>query len=106
MVAAGIPWAVTSLYLSEVRILHRHVATVAITGALTIGIVAPALVLVPERRASTAPRPPGSSATSPRPSWPSSRSGSPGPATPTDPALTEPETAEDAAEVGITLEHM
>ena len=23
-----------------------------------------------------------------------------------DPALTEPETAEDAAEVGITLEHM
>ena len=48
MVAAGIPWAVTSLYLSEVRILHRHVATVAITGALTIGIVAPALVLVPD----------------------------------------------------------
>ncbi len=31
MVAAGIPWAVTSLLLSEVRILHRHAATVAIT---------------------------------------------------------------------------
>jgi O-antigen/teichoic acid export membrane protein len=48
MVAAGIPWAITSLYLSEVRILHRNVATVAITAALTIGIVAPALVLVPD----------------------------------------------------------
>jgi O-antigen/teichoic acid export membrane protein len=50
MVAAGIPWAVTSLYLSEVRILHRNVATVAITAALTIGIIGPALVLVPDQQ--------------------------------------------------------
>lgn len=48
MVAAGIPWAVTSLLLSEVRILHRHVATVAITLSLTAAIVIPALLLVPE----------------------------------------------------------
>jgi len=48
MVAAGIPWAVTSLYLAEVRILHRHLATVAITGALTVAIVVPALILVPD----------------------------------------------------------
>ncbi len=48
MVAAGIPWAVTSLLLSEVRILHRHVATVAITLGLTVAIVVPALLLVPE----------------------------------------------------------
>ena len=47
MVAAGIPWAITSLYLAEVRILHKHVATVAITGALTGAIVIPALILVP-----------------------------------------------------------
>lgn len=46
MVAAGVPWAVTSLYLSEVRILHRHVATVVITGTLTAAIVGPALWLV------------------------------------------------------------
>ena len=105
MVAAGIPWAVTSLYLSEVRILHRHVATVAITGALTIGIVAPALVLVPEHELDGA-----------KTAWllgniaaaivaivavrlTRARNAE-------DPALTEPETAEDAAEVGITLEHM
>ena len=49
MVAAGIPWAITSLYLAEVRILHRHFATVAITGALTAAIVVPALFLVPDR---------------------------------------------------------
>ena len=48
MVAAGIPWAITSLYLAEVRILHRHIATVAITGALMAAIVLPALVLVPD----------------------------------------------------------
>jgi O-antigen/teichoic acid export membrane protein len=47
MMAAGIPWAVTSLLLSEVRILHRHVATVAITGTLTVAIIVPALILVP-----------------------------------------------------------
>ncbi|HEV7720289.1 MAG TPA: lipopolysaccharide biosynthesis protein [Iamia sp.] len=48
MVAAGIPWAITSLLLSEVRILHRHAATVSITLGLTAAIVIPALLLVPE----------------------------------------------------------
>jgi O-antigen/teichoic acid export membrane protein len=100
MVAAGIPWAITSLYLSEVRILHRHVATVAITGALTIGIVAPALIFVPDDGLDGA-----------RFSWllgniaaaivaiiavrvTRARNA-------TDPSLTDAETAEDAAEVGI-----
>ena len=35
MMAAGIPWAVTSLYLTEARVLHRHAATVVITATLT-----------------------------------------------------------------------
>lgn len=47
MMAAGVPWAVSSLLLSEARVLHRHVATVAITLALTAAIVIPALRLVP-----------------------------------------------------------
>ena len=49
MMLAGVPWALTSLYLSEARILHRHVATVAITVTLTLAIIGPALVLVPDR---------------------------------------------------------
>jgi O-antigen/teichoic acid export membrane protein len=47
MMAAGIPWAISSLLLSEARVLHRHVATVAITLTLTVAIVIPALRLVP-----------------------------------------------------------
>jgi len=47
LVAAAIPWAVTSVYLTEARVLHRSGATVAITGALTIFILGPALILVP-----------------------------------------------------------
>jgi O-antigen/teichoic acid export membrane protein len=47
MMLAGVPWALTSLYLAEARILHRNVATVAITVTLTVAIVGPALVLVP-----------------------------------------------------------
>jgi O-antigen/teichoic acid export membrane protein len=47
MMAAGVPWAVSSLLLSEARVLHRHVATVAITLTLTAAIVIPALHLVP-----------------------------------------------------------
>ncbi len=47
MMAAGVPWALTSLLLSEARILHRNVSTVAITVTLTVAIVGPALVLVP-----------------------------------------------------------
>jgi len=49
MMFAGIPWALTSLYLTEARVLHRHVTTVAITLTLTLAIIVPALVLVPGR---------------------------------------------------------
>lgn len=48
LVVAGIPWAMTSVYLTEARVLHRHVATVAITGVLTTAILVPALLLVPD----------------------------------------------------------
>ena len=37
------------MYLTEVRVLHRHIPTVAITGVLTVSILVPALVLVPEQ---------------------------------------------------------
>ena len=47
MMLAGVPWAITSLYLTEARVLHRHVANVAITTTLTLAIVVPALILVP-----------------------------------------------------------
>jgi O-antigen/teichoic acid export membrane protein len=47
MMLAGVPWAVTSLLLTEARVLHRHVATVTITVVLTVSIIVPALVLVP-----------------------------------------------------------
>ncbi len=47
MMLAGIPWALTSLYLTEVRVMHRHLATVVITVTLTLAIIVPALVLVP-----------------------------------------------------------
>lgn len=108
MVAAGIPWAVTSMLLSEVRILHRHVATVAMTLTLTLAIVIPALVLVGDDGID------GASA-----AWfignlvaagvavvasrLSHRLMAAEPATDDDPALDEPATAADAVEVGITL---
>lgn len=107
MVAAGIPWAITSLLLSEVRILHRHGATVTITLALTAAIVIPALILVPRDGVD------GASV-----SWfignlvaagvalvavqISRARSSAGPAD-DDPSLSAPETAADATEVGITL---
>ncbi|MCB1029794.1 MAG: hypothetical protein KDA95_00565 [Acidimicrobiales bacterium] len=47
MMLAGIPWAVTSLLLTEARVLHRHVATVIITVVLMVSIIVPALILVP-----------------------------------------------------------
>jgi O-antigen/teichoic acid export membrane protein len=48
MMLAGIPWAITSLLLTEARVLHRNVATVVITVTLTLSIIVPALILVPE----------------------------------------------------------
>jgi O-antigen/teichoic acid export membrane protein len=48
LVAASVPWAVTSVYLTEARVRHRSAATVAITATLTLAILGPALVLVPD----------------------------------------------------------
>lgn len=48
LVAASIPWAVTSVYLTEARVRHRSAATVAITAVLTVAILGPALILVPD----------------------------------------------------------
>jgi O-antigen/teichoic acid export membrane protein len=48
LVAASIPWAITSVYLTEARVRHRSGATVAITLVLTIAILGPAIVLVPD----------------------------------------------------------
>ncbi len=47
MMLAGVPWAISSLYLTEARVLHRHLSTVVITATLTVSIIIPALVLVP-----------------------------------------------------------
>ncbi len=48
LVIAAIPWAVTSVYLTEARVRHRSGATVLITLALSVAILGPALVLVPD----------------------------------------------------------
>lgn len=47
LMLAGIPWALTSVRLSEARIRRDQVATVAITVTLGLGILVPAFVLVP-----------------------------------------------------------
>lgn len=47
LVIAAIPWAVTSVYLTEARVRHRSGATVLITAVLSLSILVPALVLVP-----------------------------------------------------------
>lgn len=48
LVLAAIPWAVTSVYLTEARVRHRSGATVLITVVLSLSILVPALVLVPD----------------------------------------------------------
>lgn len=48
LVAACVPWAITSVFLSEARVRHAQVATVMISLVLTVGICVPALVLVPD----------------------------------------------------------
>ncbi|HJR26321.1 MAG TPA: hypothetical protein VJ804_12670, partial [Acidimicrobiales bacterium] len=50
LVAAAIPWAVTSIFLTEARVRHRTTDTVAITVALSASIIGPALYLVAEHR--------------------------------------------------------
>ena len=47
MMLAGVPWAISSLYLTEARVMHRHRSTVIITLTLTLAIIVPALILVP-----------------------------------------------------------
>lgn len=47
LVIAAVPWAVTSVYLTEARVRHRSTATVVITTTLSAAILLPALVLVP-----------------------------------------------------------
>ncbi|HEX9765921.1 MAG TPA: hypothetical protein VGA36_04100 [Nitriliruptorales bacterium] len=48
LVAASVPWAATSVYLTEARVRQRSGATVVITATLTVAILAPALVVVPD----------------------------------------------------------
>ena len=48
LMVAGIPWAITSIRLSEARIRKDQVATVAITVVLGVGILLPTLLLVPD----------------------------------------------------------
>ncbi|WP_426574107.1 hypothetical protein [Aquihabitans sp. McL0605] len=48
LMVAGIPWAITSIRLSEARIRRDQVATVAITLTLGLGILLPTLLFVPD----------------------------------------------------------
>lgn len=48
LVVAGIPWAFTSVRLSEARLRRDQRATIAITVTLGLAILAPALVWVPQ----------------------------------------------------------
>lgn len=56
LMAAGIPWAITSVRLSEARIRRDQPATIAITATLGLGIVVPALLTVPDGGTSAAVR--------------------------------------------------
>ncbi len=49
LVVAAVPWAVTSVYLTEARVRHQSAATVAITVALSASILGLTAVLVPDR---------------------------------------------------------
>lgn len=49
LVLAAVPWAVTSVYLTEARVQHRARATIAITVVLSVAILVPATALVPAR---------------------------------------------------------
>jgi O-antigen/teichoic acid export membrane protein len=47
LMAAGLPWAVTSVLVNEARLRHDHARTVAITAVLAAAILVPAFLLVP-----------------------------------------------------------
>jgi O-antigen/teichoic acid export membrane protein len=49
LMAAGVPWAVTSIALADARIRRDNRATLVITLALGLAVLGPALVLVPDR---------------------------------------------------------
>jgi O-antigen/teichoic acid export membrane protein len=54
LMAAGVPWAVTSVLLNEARLRHDHARTVAVTAVLAAAILVPAVVLVPRSGAEGA----------------------------------------------------
>jgi O-antigen/teichoic acid export membrane protein len=54
LLLAGIPWAITSVRLSEARVRRDQVATVAITLTLGLGILVPTLLFVPTQRSTLA----------------------------------------------------
>jgi hypothetical protein len=47
LLAACVPWSVAAIKLSEARLRHDHVTTVAISATIGVGIVTVGLVLVP-----------------------------------------------------------
>jgi O-antigen/teichoic acid export membrane protein len=48
LMAATVPWAITSIYLTEARVRHRTADTVLLTVVLSAGTLLPALLVVPE----------------------------------------------------------
>ena len=48
LMLAGIPWAVTSITLAELRVRGSHLGTAAVTVTFAVGVLLPALVLVPD----------------------------------------------------------
>jgi O-antigen/teichoic acid export membrane protein len=49
LMAAGVPWAVTSICLADARVRRDHRATLVITVVLGVAVLGPALALVPAR---------------------------------------------------------
>jgi O-antigen/teichoic acid export membrane protein len=54
LMVAGVPWAVTSIALAELRVRGSHVGTTIVTVAFAAGVLLPALVLVPSQGADGA----------------------------------------------------
>jgi O-antigen/teichoic acid export membrane protein len=54
LMVAGIPWAVSSIALSELRVRASHVGTAFVTVTFAAGVLLPALVLVPDHGADGA----------------------------------------------------
>jgi O-antigen/teichoic acid export membrane protein len=56
LVAAGIPWAFTSIALSRAQVLHDHLSVVLMPAALAVGVLGSALLLVPDQGVTGAVR--------------------------------------------------